>query len=144
MTKARKTGVIIAVLFAAFAVVAAVYFLLPTAPKTIEGAWLSEDGLVVGTYEGGTGRQFMEATYGENNAPDQTFKYAVKGNAMRISDGKEASGKAVSLPPMTLAMKFSNGNRVVTMYDGDLRTSSVYRLGSPEAKLVHLGNNWFK
>jgi len=56
MTKAKKAGVVIAALFAAFAVGAAVYFFLPTAPKTIEGARVSEDGLVVATHEGGTGR----------------------------------------------------------------------------------------
>lgn len=144
MAKRRRSAVIIAGVFAALAIVAAVYFFLPTAPKTIEGAWLSEDSLVVHTYEGGTGRLFMAVTYGKSNAPDQTFKYSVAGDTMRISDGKEASGKTVLLPPMTLALRFSNGNRVVTMYDGGQRVSSVCRVGSPEARLLYLSNNWFK
>jgi hypothetical protein len=144
MTKGKKVAVIIAGIFATLAVVAAVYLFLPTAPKTIEGAWVSEDGLIVYMYQGGTARQFLEATYGKNSVPDQTFKYSVTDNVMRISEGKESSGKTVSLPPITLTMKFSNGNRMVTMYDGDLRVSSVYRVGGPEAKLLHLSNNWFK
>jgi len=144
MTRGMKSAVVIAGVLAALAVVAAVYFFLPTALKTIEGAWVSEDGLIVVTNEGGTGRQFMEATYGKDDIPDQTFKYSVAGDMMRISDGKEASGKSVSLPPMTLGMKFSQGNRVVTVYDGGQRVSSLYRVGSPEARLIHLSNNWFK
>jgi len=86
----------------------------------------------------------MEVTYGKNATPDQTFKYSVAGDMMRIADGKEASGKSVVLPPMTLALRFSNSNRVVTMYDGGQRVSSVCRVGSPEARLIHLSNNWFK
>jgi len=144
MTIGKKVAVIIGGGVAALAVVVAVYFFLPTAPKTIEGAWVSEDGLLVDTYQGGTVRGFMEATYGENATPDETFKYSVTDNMMRISEGKEASGNGVSLLPITLAMKFSQGNRVVTLYDGDQRVNSMYRVGSPEASLIHFSNNWFK
>jgi|GEM_PF-2801581 len=144
MTRGKKFAVIIVGVLAALAVAATVYFLVPTAPETIEGAWISEDSLVVQTYEGGTGRLFMAASYGKSDAPDQTLKYSVAGDMMRIADGKEASGKAVSLPPMTLALRFSNGNRVVTMYDGGQRVSSVCRVGSPEARLLYFSNNWFR
>ena len=144
MTRGMKSAVVIAGVLAALAVVAAVYFFLPTALKTIEGAWVSEDSLVVYTYGDGTGRLFIAETHGKSNAPDQTFEYSVAGDMMSIADGKEASGKSVSLPPMTLGMKFSQGNRVVTVYDGGQRVSSLYRVGSPEARLIHLSNNWFK
>lgn len=144
MIKDKRFAVRAVGVLAALAVAAAIYFFLPTAPRAIEGAWVSEDGLVVYTYEGGTARQFTEATYGKNGVPDQTFQYAVTGDEMRVSNGREANGKAVSLPPMTLALRFSNGNRVATMYDGGQRVSSAYRVGSPEARLLYLSNNWFK
>jgi hypothetical protein len=144
MTKGRRAAVTIAAVVVALAAVAAVYFLLPTAPRTIEGTWVSEDGLVVRTYEGGTARQFMEATYGKSNTPDQTYTYAMPGNTIRISDGRGTSEEADSLPPMTFAVRFSFGNRVVTLYDGDQRVSSGYRAGSPEARLSHLSNNWYR
>jgi hypothetical protein len=144
MARGRKIALLFLGSFIALFAMAGVYFFLPTAPKTIEGAWVSEDGLVVGTYGGGTGRQFMEETYAKNGDPDQTFKYSVTGNTMRISDGKEAGGKDVSLPPMMLAVKFSFGNRRVTLYDGGQRVSTAYRVGSPEARLLHLSNNWYK
>jgi hypothetical protein len=144
MSRGRKAAVAMTGVLVAVAVVAAVYFFLPTAPKTIEGTWVSEDGLVIGTYEGGTARQFMEATYGGSSTPDQTFKYAITGDMMRMSDGRESDGKDVLLPPMTLALRFSFGNRVVTMYDGGQRVSSLCRAGSPEARLLHFSNNWYR
>jgi hypothetical protein len=143
MTRGRKAVAAIAGVLIALAVLAAVFF-LPTAPSSIDGTWVSEDGLVLVTYEGGTARQFMEATYGGSTTPDQTFKYAITGDMMRVSDGKESSGEDVSLPPMTLAMRFSFGNRVVSLYDCGQRVSSLYRAGGPEARLLHLRNNWYR
>jgi hypothetical protein len=144
MTRGRKAAIAIVVALVGLAIVAAVYLFLPTAPKSIEGAWVSEDGLVIGTYEGGTARQFMEANYGGSSTPDQTFKYAITGDMMRMSDGRESDGKDVLLPPMTLALRFSFGNRVVTMYDGGQRVSSLCRAGSPEATFLHFSNNWYR
>ncbi len=51
---------------------------------------------------------------------------------------------SVLLPPMTLTLRFSFGNRVVTTYDGGQRVSSLCRAGSPEAKLLHFSNNWYR
>ena len=144
MGRGKKTALIVFGVVIALAAIAGVYYFLPTAPKTIEGVWVSEDGMVVFDYKAGLARSYMAAQYAENTLPFQTFSYIVTDNMMRVFGGKEANGEDVSLPPYTAEMRFAFGNRVVTMFDSDVRMNSFYRWGSPEARLLLLTNNWYK